>query len=263
MARHQSFGSEFKRQQRISRRSSGSAICASQRSLSVIYLDVSEMWSKGKILRRLSLRWWVLAIIILRTSVWWTSAETLAQYAAPASKMTAHSTLWSLEGLGSNMAPHLVIGIADRSDTPTLYGSFRSAGDEETKPSSGNTITRQGGPAASANRTEKIELGLLALSSLLDPTVGVSDLTEPTSLLQTIQQPPDLAGAKVYTLLDDRSALGSFSYGFQANYLHSKQRLAHNEYFTHDVVQAPRPLFELEFGRWRLPVMLSGTAVSR
>jgi hypothetical protein len=219
------------------------------------------MWSKGKILRRLSLRWWVLAIIILCTSVWWTSAETLAQDAAPAaSKMTAHSTLWSLEGLGSNTAPHLVIGMVDRSHTPPPYDSFRSAGDEETKPSSGNTITRQGGSAASANRTEKIEFGLLALSSLLDPTVGVSDLTEPTSLLQTIQQPPDLAGAKVYTLLDDKSALGSFSYGFQANYLHSKQRLAHNEYFTHDVVQAPRPLFELEFGRWRLPVMLSGTA---
>jgi hypothetical protein len=225
------------------------------------------MSSKGKILRKLSLHRWILTIIILCTSVWWAPAETLAQEAAPAAlDMTAHSTLWSLEGPGSNNAPYLVIGMADRKDTPS-YSSLRIAEDQATNPSAGNTITRQDSPAASANRTEKIESGPLALSSLLDPTAGVPGVTnfgaEPISARHTIQRSPNLADAKAYSLLDDMSAPGSFLYGYQANYLSSKQRLANNESFTHEVVQAPRPLFELEFGSRRLPVMLSGAAVSR
>jgi hypothetical protein len=225
------------------------------------------MSSKRKILRKFSLLQWILTIFILCTSVWWVPAEILAQETAPAAlNMTAHSTLWSLEGPGSNNAPYLVIGMADRGNTPS-YGSLRIAEDEATNPSAGNTITRQGGPDASANRTEKIESGPLVLSSPLDPTAEVPGLTnfraEPISARQTIQRSPDLAGAKVYRLLDDRSAPGSFPYGYQANYLSSKQWLADNESFTHEVVQAPRPLFELEFGSWRLPVTLSGAAVSR
>jgi hypothetical protein len=223
------------------------------------------MWAKGKILRKSSLRRWILTIIILCTSVWWAPGETLAQEAPAALGVTAHSTLSSLEGPGSNNAPYL-IGMADRGDTPS-YGSLRIAEDQATNPSAGNTITRQGGPAASANRTEKIESGPLALSNLLDPTAGGLGLTnfraELISARQTDQRSPDLAGAKVYRSLNDRSAPGSFLYGYQANYPPSKQRLANNESFTHEFVQAPRPLFELEFGGWRLPVMLSGTAVSR
>jgi hypothetical protein len=226
------------------------------------------MSSKGKILRRFSLRRWVLTITILCTNVWCAPADTLAQEAAPAaSDMTAHSTLWSLERLGFDNAPYLVIGMADRGDTPP-YSSLRIAEDQATNPSAGNTITRQGGPAASANRTEQIGSGRLVLSYLLDPTAGVFGLTnfraEPISARQTIHRSPDLAGgAKVYRLLDDRPAFESLLYGYQANYLPSKQRLANNESFTHEVIHAPRPLFELEFGSWRLPVMLSGATVSR
>jgi hypothetical protein len=122
---------------------------------------------------KFSLRQWILTIIILCTSVWWVPAETLAQEAAPAALgMTAHSNLWLLEGLGSYNAPYLVIGMADRGDTPS-YGSLRIGGDEATNPSAGNTITRQGGSAASANRTEKIESGPLVLSTLFEPTAGV------------------------------------------------------------------------------------------
>src|SRR5258708_39649073 len=83
------------------------------------------MSSKGKRLCKFSLRRCILAISILCTSVWWAPAETLAQEAAPAPlNMTAHSTLWSLEGPGSNNAPYLVIGMADRGGTPS-YGSLR------------------------------------------------------------------------------------------------------------------------------------------
>src|ERR1700686_5765159 len=204
--------------------------------------------------------------VILCTSVWWAPGETLAQEAPAALDVGAHSTLWSLEGSGSNNAPYLVIGMADRGDTAS-YGSLRIGEDQATNPSAGNKTTHQGGPAASANRTEKIESGSLVLSNLLDPTAGVTGLTnfraELRSARQTIQRSPDLAGTKFYRLLDDRSAPGSFLYGYQANYPPSKQRLANNESFTHEVVQAPRPLFELEFGGWHLPVMLSGAAVSR
>ena len=124
-----------------------------------------------------------------------------------------------------------------------------------------------GRPSCIRKSHRKNQSGPLVLSSLLDPTAGVPRLTnfraEPISARQTIQRSPDLAGTKFYRLLDDRSAPGSFLYGYQANYLPSKQRLANNESFTHEVVQAPRPLFELEFGGWHLPVMLSGAAVSR
>jgi hypothetical protein len=227
------------------------------------------MSSKGKILSKFSLRWRILTIIILCTNVWWAPAKTLAQEAAPAAfDMTAHSTLRSLEGPGSSNAPYLVISMADRGGIPS-YGLFRIAGDEDesTNPSTENTITRQGGSAVSANQTKKIQRGPLVLSSLLDSTAGVSGLTnfraKPISARQTIQRSPDLAGAKVYRLRDDWSANGSFLYGYQADYLLSKQRLAHNESYTDEVVQAPRPLFELEFDGWRLPVTLSGAAVSR
>jgi hypothetical protein len=225
------------------------------------------MSSKGEILPKISFRRCILTIIILCTSVWWAPADTLAQEAAPAwLKMTAHSTLWPLEVPGSNTVPHLVIGMADRQDAPS-YGSLRNRWRRDNESLGRNTTTRQDGLDASANRTEKIESGPLVLSSLLDPTAGVPGLTnfraEPISARQTVQRSPDLAGAKVYRLLDDRSAPGSFLYGYQANYLPSKQWLANNEPFTHEVVQAPRPLFELEFGDWRLPVMLSGAAVSR
>jgi hypothetical protein len=223
------------------------------------------MSSKGEIFRKFSLRQWILAIVILCTSVWWAPAETLAQEAAPdALDMTAHSTLWSLEGPGSNNAPYLVIGMADRGDTPS-YGSLRIAGDEATHPSA-NTRSRPVGHVASVNRAEKGESEPLILSSLFEPTAGVRGPrdfhAEGTIRRQTIQGSSDQAGA-VYSLLDDGPAFGSLLYGYQTNYLTSKQWLADNESFTHEVVQAPRPLFELEFDGWRLPVMLSGAAVSR
>jgi hypothetical protein len=217
---------------------------------------------KGKILPGFSLHPWILTIIILCTSVWRAPAETLAQEAVPAAlNMTAHSTLWSLEGRRSNKTPYLVIGMADREDSP-FYGLVGIAGDEATNSSAENTITRQSGPAASVIRTGKAESCRLVLFSILDSTAGVPGLTNlranPLSARQTTERSPHLVGVKVYRLLDDRSALG-----YQANYLASKQRWVNTESYTHEVVQAPRPLFELEFGGWRLPVMLSGAAVSR
>jgi hypothetical protein len=87
------------------------------------------MSSEGKILRKLSLRRWILAIIILCTTVCWAPAETLAREAAPAAlNMTAHSTLWSFEGPGINNAPYLVIGkrIAETPRPTVRLGSLRT-----------------------------------------------------------------------------------------------------------------------------------------
>jgi hypothetical protein len=165
-------------------------------------------------------------------SVWWAPTETLAQRAAPAAlNMTGQSTLWSLEGVGSNKTPYLVLGMADRGDTPS-YDLLWTDGNKATTPSPENTITRQGGLAASVRRTEKVGSDPLVLSSLLDSNAGLAVLTN-------VRAKP--------------IALGSFRY-----YLSPEQRLANDESYTHKVVHAPRPFFELEFGGWRLPVMLSG-----
>jgi hypothetical protein len=224
------------------------------------------MSSKGERPRKVSLRRCILAMIILCTSASWASADALAQEAeSPALKMTAHSTLWSFEWPGSNNAPYLVIGMADRGETPS-YGSLRMAGDGAMNPPA-STISRPVGPVASVDRAGKGHSRPLVLSSLFEPTAGVRGPggfhAEGTIRRQTIRSSSDQAGAKVYSLLDDEPAFGLLLYGDQANYLPSKQRLANNETFTHEVVQTSRPLFEIDFGSWRLPVMLSGAAVSR
>jgi hypothetical protein len=158
-----------------------------------------------------------------------------------------------------------VIGMADRGDTPS-YGSLRIAGGEVANPSAG-AKSRPVGPVASVNRAEKGESGPLVLSSLFEPTAGVRGPrdfhAEGTIRRQTIQGSSDQTGAKVYSLLDDGPAFESLLHGYQPNYLPSTQWSPDNEPFTHEVIQASRPLFELEFGGWRLPVMLSGAAVSR
>jgi hypothetical protein len=223
-----------------------------------------EIPRKGEIPRKCSFRPWILAIIILCAVVWRASADALAQDAAPTGlRITTDSTWWSSERLGLNKAPYLVIGMADRSDN-LAYGWRRLASDEVMYPSTGSTIMRHVGSATSASRSEKIEYGPLVLSSLLQPSAGVRGLADfRTGRRQTIPRSPDPAGAKIYTLLDDGSAPGSFLYGYHTNYLPSEQWLANNESFTHEVVPAPSPLFEFEFAGWRLPVMLSGAAVSR
>jgi hypothetical protein len=202
------------------------------------------MSSKGKVVYGPSLRRWTLTIIILCAVAWRASPDALAQDAAPTGlRITTYSTSWSPERPGSNKAPYLVIGMADRWDTPP-YGSFRITGDEATNSPAGNTIMRQVGPAASANRTEQIESGRRVLSSPLDGTVGVQGLTtvraEPTSPRQTIQRSPDLTGAKVYSLLYDSPAAGSFLYGYRANYPPAKQWLADSESFTHEKSSSAR-----------------------
>ena len=194
------------------------------------------MSATDKILYKLSLRQWIPTIIILCMSVWWAPAKTLAQQAAPAAlDMTEHPTLWSLERTRSNKTPYLVLGMADRGDTP-FYG-LGIVGNEATNPMAENTIMRRSSLAASVNRTAKVRSDPLVLSSLFDSNAGLGVFINANA--KPIEQRP-------------------FLYSYPPNYLAPEQRLANIESSTHDIVQAPRPFFELELGDWRLPVMLSG-----
>ena len=189
-----------------------------------------EMSAKGKI----SLRQWVLTIVILCMSVWSAPAETLAQQAtSPALGMTEVSTLWSFDGGGSNQTPYRVLGMADRGDTP--FYRLGTAGSEATNPPAENAITRRNSPAM--NHTNAVVSSPSVLSSFFDSNIGLESLRN--------------SSAKP-------TAPGSFIYAYQPNYLAPEQRLANEESSTHVILQPPRPFFELEIGNWHLPVKLSG-----
>jgi hypothetical protein len=91
------------------------------------------MSSKGEIVRKLSLRRCILAIIIVCASAQWAASDALTQKAAAPLKMTERSTFWLLEGPGPSTVPHLASGIADRGDTAS-YGPLRLARDESANP---------------------------------------------------------------------------------------------------------------------------------
>ncbi len=195
------------------------------------------MSAKDRIFQKLSLRQGALPIIILCMSVWAAPPETLAQQATPAALDTAEpSTPWSFDAAVSNKTPYLVLGMADRGDTP-FYG-VGSAGSEATNPPAENALARRDNPATSMNRTGKVGADALMSSDLFDPNIGREVLAN--------------LGAKP-------TEPGSFTYPYQPNYLVPEQRLANEESSTRAIVQPPRPFFELEFGNWRLPVKLSGT----
>ena len=198
----------------------------------------ARKFGDDKLYHELSLRQWVPTIIILCVSVWSAPAATLAQQAAPAaSDMADHSSLWSLEDGKSNKTPYLVLGMADREGTPS-HDLFGTAGNKAATASAENTIVRQDRLAAYERRTDKVGPDPLVLSSLLGPNAGLVAFTN-------VHAKP--------------IELGSFSCGYHSNCGSPEHRLANSEFSAYKVVQAPRPLFEVELGGWRLPVMLSGT----
>jgi hypothetical protein len=78
-----------------------------------------------------------------------------------------------------------------------------------------------------------------------------------------VQRSTDLASSKVYSLFDVKLAAEPILYGNQVNYLPLKPWLADDESLTREVGHAASPLWQLEFGSWRLLVMLSGAAISQ
>jgi hypothetical protein len=80
---------------------------------------------------------------------------------------------------------------------------------------------------------------------------------------KSVQRATDLASSRVYTLFNVKLAAEPILYGNQVNYLPLKPWLADDESFAPEVGHTASPLLQLEFGSWRLPVMLSGTAISQ
>jgi hypothetical protein len=219
------------------------------------------MSSQVKVPRRSSLALCIIVLIVLCASVWWASTDSDAQEAAPiASIVTADSTSWSLEASGSSTRPHLVISMASPEETAP-YGVLRTAKDEATNPCTNVQICGQAGLAVSRNRAEKVGSSGLLLTSLAAPTADPHGLTnfraKPVLWRQTFQTSADLAGSKSYGLVDDRSVRGPFLYGYEGNYFPSEPLLTNSESLAHDLEQAARPLLQIEFGGWRLPVVLT------
>ena len=179
------------------------------------------MSTKDRVLPKLSLRQWVLTIIILCMSAWSAPTETLAQQATSAAlDMTEPSTLWSFGGARSKEkeTPYLVLGMADRGDTP-FYG-LGTAGSEATNPPAENALARRDNPATSMNRTDKVGADASIFPTLFDSNIGRGALANLTAT---------------------PAAPGSFIYAYQPNYLAPEQRLANEESSVHAIVQPPRP----------------------
>jgi hypothetical protein len=114
---------------------------------------------KVEVPRRSSLGVSALAMIVVCAIVWWASFDSDAQEATPAaSRMTADSTLWSLEKPTSNSAPNLVIGMTDRAP----YRPLRNAGEEVATPCESIAICKQAASAAFGHRTETGSRALLS-----------------------------------------------------------------------------------------------------
>ena len=218
------------------------------------------MSSKGEIIPQSSLRCCILAIIILCVSVWWPSAAALAQEAAPVPlKMSAPSTLWSLEDPGLHTSPHLVIGMADRKST-LLDGSLQLVRDEAANPYAENTIPRPVNLKASVNRAEKPGPGPLE-SILSEPGAdgirGLMDFDAQGAIRRRgLRISPNQAGATAYNLLDKGPARGSFLY-------QSKQGSTDSDSFAHGVLGALFTLSQLNVVAWVFLAARTRTAIPR
>src|ERR1700684_2773933 len=99
------------------------------------------MPSKGEIVRKAAFRRSILATIVL-TTVGWTSAAVLAQNVLPIALGIAGNANSSFEGTATDQTPYLVIGMADRSETP-LRNSFPVADRAATDMSATDPIAPQ------------------------------------------------------------------------------------------------------------------------
>ena len=190
----------------------------------------------GKIRRRSSLRRCSMAIM-LGTIVWWVSASTLAQEAAPALSPT------TAEGPGANTAPHLVISMRVPGDTPS-YGQLAFPQNETPSASASEAISHPAGPATFLDRKEQGGSAPLVLSSLTNPAAAAWGLTDfsvqHVSARQTVERSSGVVAGQPYgLLLDDKSALQFFLHEYQVNYLATQQELADDESSAHQGDRLP------------------------
>lgn len=130
----------------------------------------------------------------------------------------------------------------------------------------GNAITQEFGSTALSDRPEKTDSPALLVSDVPNPVPGISSLRtfsdKPSR--ETVQRPSDPSDIEVHSLLSNREPLESFLYENPTGYRPPKGWPAGSEESrTHEVRLPPRPLLQIEFGGWRLPVVLREAAVSR
>jgi hypothetical protein len=199
------------------------------------------MTSKGETRSSLGRR--TATIILTCTSVWLISSVALAQQAMSAGPGTSKpATSWSLQVPATGDAPHLVIAMAERGES-NLSGSDRMAA------------------------RDKAEYGTFSpplptgFSNPKDGALGPKNSRAETTLSgQQIQTASLGAGSKVFSLLSDSSGAESFRYEPPKNYIEADQWSADSVPLSHEVESSPRPLFQVQIGSWRLPVLLSGGA---
>jgi hypothetical protein len=216
-----------------------------------------------EVVRRSSLSRRTLSIFILCTSVWWGSAVAPAQdlsvhLGAPIA--SARTTWWSPEGGQSNTRPHLLFALADAADTEAR-GSLRIAPAKASGPSTRNAICEHFSVAPSVNNPANCTSGPLLLSYLSKPMAGVPDLSDfragPAVEHETIQTSTYLVRTKSGGLFDSNALeSGSFPYVYQRNYVPSQRGLIDTESLTNKAGGPLQPLLQIQFGGWRIPIML-------
>jgi hypothetical protein len=188
----------------------------------------------------------LLPFIVLFASLLWAPIETLAQEAT----LTEAETTWLIQRPESNRAPKMPLPLEDRQNVAS-----NSAPD---------SISRLVYPAALAHRPQKVGSGTLVVATLFAPA-AVARGHRNVLAERSISDPrgaPELI-AKPYRLLDTRPADGLYRYRYDSNYLPVEQSLMAGEPLTLGSEEAPRPLWHLSVGNWRLPVLLSRPTIPR
>jgi hypothetical protein len=213
-----------------------------------------------EVVRRSSLSRRALSIVILCTSVWWGSAVAPAQdlsfhFSAP--RTITRTTWWSAEGGQSNTEPHVLFALADGADTEAR-GSLKIAPSKASGPSMRNTLCEHFGRAPSLDNPENSRSGPLLLSYVSKPMSGVPDLTDfrakPAVEHETSTY---LVRTKSGGLFDSNApGSGSFLYVYQRDYFPSERGLTDTESLTNEAGGTFQPLLQIQFGSWRIPIML-------
>ena len=169
------------------------------------------------------------------------SSEVLAQPASNLSRTSVQETSWSFQAPREGNTPHLVLAMAEPAERRLSLSDSEAT---ETNPEKGASAvsppSRISGMNGGGLSHDNKRRNLLAAEQ-----IQIASLGGPT---------------KVFTLLDDSSAPGSFRYEPRKKDFRPDQWSADSLPSAHPLESSFRPLFQVQVGNWRLPVMLSAAA---
>ena len=183
------------------------------------------------------------AIILTCTSAWLISSAALAQQAVSAGFGTSgQATSWSLRAPATDNTPYLVVAMAEPAANNPSGSDQTAVGNDPGYGTSDSPMPAE-------------------LSNPGDGATGPGNSQVQAALSgQHVQPAPLRSGSKVFSLLGEGADAGSFRYEPAKNYFRPDQWSANSVPNSHGVEPGPRPLFQVQVGSWRLPVMLSATA---